>query len=735
MKRTTTKSEPFFSGIIDDQPASEDFLDFETYAQAFTQMILHQDTKTPLTLGIYGHWGTGKTSLMRMIEKRVKSEGIPTVWFDAWQYSKEDELWAAFLQSILNRIKDELNWIQNIRFSMSLLLHRIDKEKLPGQILSYSVRFIMAIMPLAIALLASQQMGQQIYQITTQLTGGVVTMIFGWLVFLKPFVQAIQDNVSIDFSVFQKDSDYKNHIAFLDNFREHFGDIVKSLPKTKGEKQGKDDEAAKSKKLVVFIDDLDRCSPHDVLQVLDAVKVFVNVPGCIYVIGLDMEVTEKAIAKKYPDNLIAQRQYLGKIIELSFQLPPLTAKQMESFTQHLSVEFPDERCQSVFVESLIPNPREIKRAINVFSLLWFLSRTRYELAESINPVRLAKIVVIQRSHPDFYRLLLKKPMLLAELENYLHRVAKSTEGQRDESEQESILDPDLEPFVEHALLRRLLLLELPGDATNFGSLTQEELMTYFTLTRQAPTTSERHENDNPPLATRIVTLTPRSTILNGKYRVLHLIGEGGMCRVWLAQDLTFANRPVAIKEPHPGLGSTDSEELHQRFQRELRISVALAESRTPNIVQALTLESFEDGLLLVLEYMPGGELTQKILAHPSGMPLEDVITIAKDVLKALAAIHNHPVDIVHRDIKPSNILFDADGRARIGDFGLAQVGALTTNRSMMMERIHPGTPLYMAPEQETGYGYLTPAADIYSMGAVLFEMLTGEKYKLSLIHI
>ena len=223
-----------------------------------------------------------------------------------------------------------------------------------------------------------------------------------------------------------------------------------------------------------------------------------------------------------------------------------------------------------------------------------------------------------------------------------------------------------------------------------------------------------------------------ATILNGKYRILRLIGEGGMARVWLAEELVFGNRPVAIKEPHAGLGSTDSEELRQRFQREVKVSAALEQAGTPNIVRAITAEPFEDGLLLVMEYMPGGDLEQRIRQFPQGMPLDEVVAVAEDMLTALAAVHNHPLDIVHRDIKPSNILFDAQGRARLADFGLAQVAGwskVSRGREDMIGRAHPGTPTYMAPEQATEIGYLTPAADLYALGAVMFEMMTGKRYK------
>ena len=225
-----------------------------------------------------------------------------------------------------------------------------------------------------------------------------------------------------------------------------------------------------------------------------------------------------------------------------------------------------------------------------------------------------------------------------------------------------------------------------------------------------------------------MSLQPQTTIVNGKYHILRLIGKGGMARVWLAREVSFGYRPVAIKEPHAGLDSIDTTELLQRFQREVKISAELVQAKTPNIVQAITAEPYENGLLLVLEYMIGGDLEQRIRLHPQGMPIDEVVAIARDVLIALAAIHRHPLDIVHRDIKPSNILFD-ERNARVSDFGLAQVSEESIQRGYLMGRTHPGTPLYCAPEQLTQTGYVTPAADVYAFGAVLFEMLTGKKYK------
>ncbi len=219
------------------------------------------------------------------------------------------------------------------------------------------------------------------------------------------------------------------------------------------------------------------------------------------------------------------------------------------------------------------------------------------------------------------------------------------------------------------------------------------------------------------------------TILN-KYRVVKLLGEGGMARVWLAEELTFGKRLVALKEPRPNPLSDDAAEIALRYQREVQVCAELEQAGVPQIVRAITAEPYEEGLLLVMAYMPGGDLASLIKQHPHGLPPERAVAIALDVLAALDGAHSHPLEIIHRDVKPSNILFDKEGRAYLADFGLAQLAGVS-GRSQLRGGQHPGTPPYMAPEQERTTGYLSPAADLFALGCVLWEMLTGQRYKRS----
>lgn len=220
-------------------------------------------------------------------------------------------------------------------------------------------------------------------------------------------------------------------------------------------------------------------------------------------------------------------------------------------------------------------------------------------------------------------------------------------------------------------------------------------------------------------------------VLKDKYKIIHQLGQGGMAEVWLAEEITFGNRQVAIKVPKPSISEQESQILQARFQREVQVAAELSKADTPNVVKALTAEPFEDTSLLVMEYMPGGDLSQMITEHPNGMPINEVLKISTDILTALNAIHNHPQAIVHRDIKPSNILFDSKGIACLADFGLAQMGKSSSTTKVFASLSIPFTPLYRAPELSIPDGIALSQSDIFSFGCVLFEMLTGRTMRQS----
>jgi len=196
-------------------------------------------------------------------------------------------------------------------------------------------------------------------------------------------------------------------------------------------------------------------------------------------------------------------------------------------------------------------------------------------------------------------------------------------------------------------------------------------------------------------------------LVAGRYRLLEPLGRGAMSAVWEAEDLELARR-VAVKTLAP---SAD----RQRFEREARAVAALSHA---NIVALYDYGESEGRPFMVLECLPGGSLEER-LASGRALPDDETRRIAADVAAGLA--HAHGRGLVHRDLKPANILFDAEGRAKIADFGIARMrgtGTLTETGTVL------GTASYLSPEQATG-ATAGPASDVYSFGVILFRLLTG----------
>jgi serine/threonine-protein kinase len=203
--------------------------------------------------------------------------------------------------------------------------------------------------------------------------------------------------------------------------------------------------------------------------------------------------------------------------------------------------------------------------------------------------------------------------------------------------------------------------------------------------------------------------------LGGRYTLGSVIAAGGMGVVWEATDEVL-QRPVAVKIMRPP--GADDEAFLERFRDEARGSALL---HHPNI--AAVFDYGEEGgtAYLVMELVLGHTVSELILEHPGGMPADEVRSILGQAALALSVAHDSGV--VHRDVKPANIIVTADGQAKLTDFGIARVGA-GSGHTVTGEVL--GTPEYISPEQALGEP-ATAASDIYSLGVVTYEMLTGRK--------
>ena len=199
----------------------------------------------------------------------------------------------------------------------------------------------------------------------------------------------------------------------------------------------------------------------------------------------------------------------------------------------------------------------------------------------------------------------------------------------------------------------------------------------------------------------------------GRYSVGETLGRGGMGEVRAGRDLRL-QRDVAIKVLGPEVAARAN--IRERFEAEARAAARLSH---PNIVLVYDSGEHEGVPYLVMERLPGGTLADELARGP--LPPERVRSLGVQVLAALGAAH--AAGIVHRDVKPGNVLLTPDGQVKVGDFGIAKTvdgGDLTTTGMLL------GTPAYLSPEQLAGER-ATPASDIYAVGVMLYEALTGAK--------
>lgn len=326
--------------ILDDRPIGkieQAHFQFGAYANTLARIILSKSTETPLAIGVYGEWGSGKTSLMQIVKAELEEsrnarrrgglpplirEGDPnafrpcrTVWFDAWKYSRKEALWVSLIDEIRGEMAKDSKFFKRVKEKLSD--PKRTKYNVPEAVASVGIQFV---------------------------TGGLV---------------------SLDMEKFKQRSHFAENVAFYDEFQDFFDKIIADY--TKRSRDGA---------LVIFIDDLDRCLPSKVVQMLEAIKLFMDRPGCIFVLGADPKMVGAAIQAHYDAHGVKEmsaEEYLDKIVQVRFELPPLRADDVVSFVKNLpGLQSFTRDYLEVIVGSIRTNPRRIKTFINHIELQWSL---------------------------------------------------------------------------------------------------------------------------------------------------------------------------------------------------------------------------------------------------------------------------------------------------------------------------------------------------------------------------
>jgi serine/threonine protein kinase len=202
------------------------------------------------------------------------------------------------------------------------------------------------------------------------------------------------------------------------------------------------------------------------------------------------------------------------------------------------------------------------------------------------------------------------------------------------------------------------------------------------------------------------------TILADRYRIIGLIGKGGMGEVYLAEDIKLTQTialkflPERLNRNAPALA---------RFHREVRIARQVSH---PNVCRVFDISEYQGQHFLTMEYVDGEDLAS-LLRRIGYLPSDKAVELTRQICAGLSTAHQ--IGVLHRDLKPANIMIDGRGRAKITDFGLAGLA-----EEFQQDEISAGTPVYMAPEQLTGKE-VTTKSDIYSLGLVLYELFTGKR--------
>ena len=303
--------------IINDNPATKKTnLGYEAHADTLAGVLANKENSTPLVMGVYGTWGSGKTTLMAAIRSRLDEGALEdpkryrrckTIWFNAWKHAGKETPLAALIESVLKAM-DTDGFFGLAKTRIEEIAKRIDKSNL--------------------------------------------------------FPSVSKLGAGADISEFFSDMAYKENLGFYDTFQKYFNDLVWTFLnwrfKTTQEEKPDDTKVA----LVIFIDDLDRCTGDHIVKVLETINLFLARTGWMFVLGASKQSLETALNQKYDG--AAARHIMEKIVPLSFDLPQVNTEEFDLLLETANVE---EKHRSLLIAAIDHNPRKLKRFINSLNML------------------------------------------------------------------------------------------------------------------------------------------------------------------------------------------------------------------------------------------------------------------------------------------------------------------------------------------------------------------------------
>lgn len=387
-------------GIKTDKWTTRDYLQFGPIVSTLEEIIRDEETETPLTIGVHGQWGIGKTSLMRMLEERLRDD-YPTIWFNPWRYGKNEVLWRALLLTILSKLEQSSKAItysaRKRMEDIELMLYR-DLEKVEkGRIRIDLKKFGKAVIDLGLSVVPGVGSLKDLYKGITSKDANTV----------KEILSSInREEVKI----------YKDKISSFEQFEVNFKELISLLIEESG-------------KLVIFLDDLDRCRPDKAVEILEGTKLFFETEGCVFVVAFDTEIIENGVLVKYREIIEAMlrgvydkdqvrslkyaltQEYIEKIIQLPVYLG--AGQNLKEYVTNVAKELDYKKHQRWIEYASESNPRKVKRIINMF--LFQLNVLR-KTAKNIDEKKLGWMTALRYKHGKEYKELMDDPSLFEKLQ-------------------------------------------------------------------------------------------------------------------------------------------------------------------------------------------------------------------------------------------------------------------------------------------------------------------------------
>jgi formylglycine-generating enzyme required for sulfatase activity len=376
--------------IHNDSPAERaHHFGFSVYAETFAKIIADRSNQTPLTIAINGAWGSGKTSLMRSIRellvdttREIDGASDPvfrpcrTVWFNAWKYSSQDAILIALVEEIVGQMMSE-----------EFPRQRLDQMRLSD--------------------------------------GGL-----DWSRISTTVADLVNETDSPDLKgMLSSDSSLLRNLPLLREFERFLDRLISWSITGVASRQRPESFSDTDGALVFFIDDLDRCQPTRVARVLETVKLFMDRPGCVFVLGMDSEIVEKSVKAQYRGiEGFDEHAYMDKIVQLQFNLPPIRPEHIQGYIRE---DLVDDRYESnpilryleTVSEAVEANPRTVKRFLNTFAIQRSLAERRGFLKDGVmDEDLLAKWIIISFSFEKFSERALQRPLLIAEVQDIVREI-------------------------------------------------------------------------------------------------------------------------------------------------------------------------------------------------------------------------------------------------------------------------------------------------------------------------